>query len=427
MKQASKRSIPVRYLFISFVVAIGLVYIISCSGGGGGGSSGPVFDPNVAPQNVQAVAGTGDSIGPQNTISWNPTTAATDYVVYWDDVPGVTESSNVLVPVPASDTQLTHVGLTPGSSYYYRVVARSGSRASVLSAEVVGTPQASITDQNLLGVAWNGTDTLVAVGNSGVIINSPNGTTDGWNFAAVNPLASTNVTVAGVAWDGAQFLAVGGGGSVLTSADGDIWVNQNSQVNIDLEDVAWTGSQFVAVGGSATILTSPDGITWTKQAIPPVVTGSLRGITTSSSLIVAVGNNGAIVTSPDGVAWTARASGTNSSLEDAAWTGSRFTVVGTGDTLLTSTDGTVWTDSSPGTSGVSYFGTTYWDSPLLLVPALVVGGSSGSIVTSYNAATWVILPSGTDKQLNGITWLEEPSRTHFVIVGNEGTLLTNIR
>jgi hypothetical protein len=376
---------------------------------------------------VQVVAGTGNSIGPQNTISWNPTTAATDYVVYWDDVPGVTESSNVLVPVPASDTQLTHVGLTPGSSYYYRVVARSGSRVSVLSTEVVGIPQASITDQNLLGVAWNGTDTLVAVGNSGVIISSPNGTTDGWNFAAVNPLASTNVTVAGVAWDGAQFLAVGGGGSVLTSADGDTWVNQNSQVNIDLEDVAWTGSQFVAVGGSATILTSPDGITWTKQAVPPVVTGSLRGVTASSSLIVAVGNNGAIVTSPDGVAWTARASGTNSSLEGGAWAGSQFTVVGTGDTLLASTDGAVWRDSSPGTSGVSYFGTTYWESPLLLIPVLVVGGSSGSVVTSYNASTWDFLPSGTDKQLNDITWLDDQSRTHFVIVGNEGTLLTNIR
>lgn len=416
-----------RFLSHIFVAAIGLVAIISCGGGGGGGSSVPVFDPDVAPANVQAVAGTGNSIGPQNTVSWNPTTAATDYVVYWDDVPGVTANSNLLVPVPASNTELTHVGLTPGISYYYRVQARSGSQASVLSAEVVGTPQASITDQNLLDVAWNGTDILVAVGNSGVIINSPNGTIDGWSFAAVNPLASTTVTVAGVTWDGARFLAVGGGGRVLTSADGNIWVNQNSQVNIDLEDVTWTGSQFVAVGGSATILTSPDGMTWTQQTIPPVVSGSLRGVTTSSSLLVAVGNNGAILTSPNGVTWTARAPGTKSSLEDAVWTGSQFVVTGAGDSILSSVDGTVWNDISPGTSGVSYFGATYWASTLLPTPLLVVGGSSGSIVTSSNAASWGILPSGTDKQLNGITWMEDQSRTHFIMVGNEGTLLTNIR
>jgi hypothetical protein len=409
----------------SLLVAGSMAGLVAC--GGGGGSSGPVFDPNVAPLNVQAVAGTGDSIGPQNTVSWNPVTAATDYVVYWGDAPGVTASSNVLVPVPASSTHLIHVGLTQGVSYYYRIEARSESQASVLSAEVVGTPQGSITAQNLLDVAWNGTDTLAAVGNSGVIINSPNGTTDGWSFAAVNPVASTNVTVAGVTWDGAQFLAVGGGGSVLTSADADTWVNQNSQVNIDLEDVAWTGSQFVAVGGSATILTSPDGITWTKQVTPSVVTGSLRGVTASSSLIVAVGNNGAILTSADGVTWNARTSGTNSSLEDAAWTGSQFVVVGAGDTILTSADGTVWNAGGPGTSGVSYFGTTYWVSSQLPAPLLVAGGSSGSIVTSSNAASWDILPSGTDKQLNGITWLEAQTRTHFIMVGNEGTLLTNIR
>jgi hypothetical protein len=220
------------HAFLKPVVIAGfLVGLIAC--GGGDGSSGPVFDPNIRPQNVQAVAGTGEISGPQNTLSWNSATAATDYVVYCDDVPGVTSSSNVLVP--ASSTQLTHVGLTPGVSYYYRVEARAGGQVSVLSDEVTDIPQSSLTAtaQNLLEVAWNGADTLVAVGNSGVIIHSSNGTSDGRNFAAVNPLAGTNVTVAGVTWDGARFLAVGGGGSVLTSADGDTWVSQNSQVNID--------------------------------------------------------------------------------------------------------------------------------------------------------------------------------------------------
>jgi hypothetical protein len=408
------------------VIAGVLAGLVAC-GDGGGGSSGTVFDPNVPPQNVQAVASTGDAGGPQITVSWNRVTAATDYVVYWDVAPGVTSSSNVLVPAPAGSTQVTQVGLTPGADYYYRVEARAGGQVSVLSAEVTGIPQSAITAQNLLDVAWNGSDTLVAVGNSGVIIHSPNGTSDGWSFAGANPLAGTNVTLAGVTWNGAQFLAVGGGGSVLTSADGDVWASQNSQVNIDLESVTWTGSQFVAVGGNTTIVTSPDGAAWTVRGTPPAVSGSLRGVAANSSQIVAVGNNGGILTSPDGVTWTPRPSGTSSSLEDVAWTGSEFIVVGTGDTILTSVDGSTWLARTAGTSGVSFFGTTPWASSLLPAPLLVADGSSGTILTSSNAAQWVNLPSGTQKQLNGVTWLDDATHTHFIMVGNEGTLLSNIR
>lgn len=423
MKQRS--SSPVICLYASVVLALGTGLISGC--GGGGGSFTPQFDPDVPPSNVQVVAGTGDISGPQNTVSWSPVFAATDYLVYWDDAPGVTDTSQVLVPVPASSTALTHVGLTPGASCYYRVQARSSAQESVLSSEVVGIPQEPITAQNLLDVAWNSVDRLVAVGNSGVIIHSVNGTTEGWSFAGVNPLASTNVTVAGVTWDGVQFIAVGGGGTVLTSDDGDIWITQNSQVNIDLEAVVWTGSQYVAVGGSATILTSPDGFTWTQAAVPPVVTGTLRGVTASDTLIVAVGNNGAILTSPDGVVWTARASGTVSSLEDAAWFDDHFVVAGVGDTLLVSLDGVAWSNPGPGTSGVSYFGAANWSSALLPNPLWLVGGSSGTILTSADTARWIALPSGTDKQLNGVTWMEDQAETHFVMVGNEGTILTNIR
>ena len=213
----------------------------------------------------------------------------------------------------------------------------------------------------------------------------------------------------------------------MRTADGDTWASQNSQVNIDLEAVTWTGSQFVAAGGNSTILTSPDGAAWTVRGTPPAVSGSLRGVAASSSVIVAVGNNGAILTSPDGVSWTARPAGTSSSLEDVAWTGGQFVVVGTGDNILTSVDGVSWLARSVGTSGVSFFGTTDWASTRLSAPLLVAGGSSGTIVTSSNAASWVDLPSGTARQLNAITWMDDATRTHFIVVGNEGTVLSNIR
>jgi hypothetical protein len=204
-------------------------------------------------------------------------------------------------------------------------------------------------------------------------------------------------------------------------------------VSIDLEAVTWTGSQFttggwyVAVGGSATILTSPDGVVWTERAAPVGVSGLLRGVAVNDSVIVAVGNNGVILTSLNGENWTPRPSGMTSSLGDLVWDGRRFIVVGVGDTILISPDGIDWDASSPGSSGVSYFSATHWASGLLPQSLRVAGGSSGTIVTSTDAADWIPLPSGTDRQLNGLTWLDDQGRTHFVIVGNDGAVLTNIR
>src|SRR5262249_21754620 len=45
------------------------------------------------------------------------------------------------------------------------------------------------------------------------------------------------------------------------------WTSQTSGAGGKLlSGVTWTGSQFVAVGEGGTIVTSPDGITWTLQA-----------------------------------------------------------------------------------------------------------------------------------------------------------------
>jgi photosystem II stability/assembly factor-like uncharacterized protein len=56
----------------------------------------------------------------------------------------------------------------------------------------------------------------------------------------------------------ARFVAVGGSGSVLTSADGKKWTEENVGSDRSLYAVAYGAQQCVAVGDSGTILTSSD-------------------------------------------------------------------------------------------------------------------------------------------------------------------------
>ena len=122
----------------------------------------------------------GDDIEIQNTISWALDSNATDYVVYWDSVPGVTASSREVVPSAQGFNSITHSGadVVEQSTHYYRVQAISANGSSALSAEVAGTPLLSITGNQLNDVAWNGVDDgvnpayFVIVGNDGMVLTN---------------------------------------------------------------------------------------------------------------------------------------------------------------------------------------------------------------------------------------------------------------
>ena len=217
---------------MKFFAAFSLIVILAaCSSSNDGivfdPNDGIVFDPDVAPQNVQVVSGDSNTTDVQNTISWTDDPAATDYVVYVSNTPGVTDSSSQVVPTTSGSNFVTHSGtdVVAGTPLYYKVQALSGTQTSVLSDEVTGTAQESIAANNLNDVAWNGTDTLVAVGDSGAIITSPNGLQDGWTSTAVVGLADS---LSAVTWEATndQFLIVGAGLTVLTG-DGTNWQQQD--------------------------------------------------------------------------------------------------------------------------------------------------------------------------------------------------------
>ncbi|MDX2412647.1 MAG: hypothetical protein QNK16_10010 [Woeseiaceae bacterium] len=414
--------------------AVSLTFILAACGSSGSSTSPVVVPPSspaAAPLNVQVVSGDGNGSEIENTISWTLDSAATDYAVYWDNVPGVTASSSVVVPAAAGSRYVTHSGVDvlAGNSYYYRVQATSAGGASALSAEVTGTPQMSITSNALTDVAWNGIDTLVAVGDAGVILNSPNGLADAWVDASA---ANVPQALTGVTWEdvNSQFMIVGAGSTVL-SGDGSNWNEEDLSTlpgAVNLEDVAWLGDKYIAVGKSGAIVTSNgDGSVWTlRDAGANVATISLNAVARNNDRIVVVGTNGAILNSVDGVTWELLPDFTNNNLNDISWDGSQFSVVGSNDTILTSADGITWTSHIPGTSDINFVAATQWDSGLPLNPVLGAVGSAGTFVVSPDSDPGVIIRTGTTEQLGGMTWVDDGlAPAYFVIVGNDGTVLTN--
>lgn len=140
-------------------------------------------------------------------------------------------------------------------------------------------------------------------------------TTAPWVKLGVTPPA----TLYGVAWNGRQYVAVGGAGVVMTSADSVNWQTQNSGVQHELRSVAASGSRFVAVGNGAAaeavVIGSADGVTWSVLYRSAPSTSYLSKVVWTGTQFIAIGQEhvssghlyGFLLTSPDGLVWTQRA------------------------------------------------------------------------------------------------------------------------
>jgi hypothetical protein len=176
------------------------------------------------------------------------------------------------------------------------------------------------------------------------------------------------------------------------------------------------------------VLTSNgDGSAWTLQdAGAGVVNTSFNAVSSDGNIIIIVGSNGTILNSDDAVTWTEQAKPLNNDLNDITWDGNRFIVVGSNDTILSSPDGLTWTSHVPGTSNIKFAAVTQWDSGLPAVPLVATVGSAGTLVTTPTADPGAIIRTGTTEQLGGITWVDDGVvQPYFVIVGNDGTVLTS--
>lgn len=113
-------------------------------------------------------------------------------------------------------------------------------------------PKTNIPGQ-LFDIVWM-CNQFVAIGT--VIITSKNGTD--W----VNHKLNFPFRLYSIGFGNNTLVAVGQSGMIVTSRDGTHWSQQASGTENDLKKVAWINSiaEFVAVGSFGTILTSRDGV-----------------------------------------------------------------------------------------------------------------------------------------------------------------------
>ena len=120
------------------LLTIGCVHILSaCSSSSDPAVADQTNPPGSqpdAPASVFVVSGDDDSSEVRNTISWALDPDATDYTVYWDNAPGVTDASSVVVPAQQGTRHVVHsdVDVVAGGTYYYRVQASTADGASAL-------------------------------------------------------------------------------------------------------------------------------------------------------------------------------------------------------------------------------------------------------------------------------------------------------
>lgn len=120
----------------------------------------------------------------------------------------------------------------------------------------------SLSD-SLRAVAF-GANRWVAVGNGGSIITTPDPASVPWSVQRLDSQPS----MLDLIFAEGLFVAVGASGAILTSSDGSTWQRQESGVSRPLHQIVYTASQFIAVG-EGSILTSPDARTWTPHNTPP--------------------------------------------------------------------------------------------------------------------------------------------------------------
>ena len=187
--------------------------------------------------------------------------------------------------------------------------------------------------------------------------------------------AGTNgLRIRSVTHGSSGFVAVAAGGTVLVSADAQVW-NQ-----ITISSPPWYPSAagfgdgtYVLGGGSvaASIWTSTNTVDWTWRDAP----FSFSAVAYGNGVHVAVGFDSNSVTSSDGVAWRRHELGQRLLARCLGFGNGTFVAAGIFSNLFTSTDGARWTAQNAGTN-LHFNGLAYG------LNTFVIAGSQGVVLAS---------------------------------------------
>lgn len=209
-----------------------------------------------------------------------------------------------------------------------------------------GGPRAIYTSPD--GAVWTGSDVglfqarmscvtfgdglFVASGGRGEVMRSADGVT--WELIST----PVRVELTGVAYGAGRFVAGSVQGDLIASSDGRSWTVVAGMMG-RLQAIAHGPQGFVAVAGwgspgSGVIWTSTDGMNWTRR--PHAESASLGAVAYGGGLYLATGDQGTILTSETGIDWQVHESGVTSSLLAAAVMPGRFVAAGGGGAVVIS-------------------------------------------------------------------------------------------
>lgn len=274
------------------------------------------------------------------------------------------------------------------------------------------TLQSSGASADLCAAASNGAGTFVAVGTGGVILYSLDG--DSWT-AATSPVTKD---LAGITFAESKFLAVGAAGSIVTSQNGQLWSSIASGTSAALHGITGGTSGFVAVGEGGLVLHSANGTSWSSTTIPGAK-GALLAVAFGNGIYIAVGQWGQIATSPDGQTWTLLPEEPTQKerwydITGIAFSNGRFILSTHYSTSFTSTDGITWTKRTAAmVPGQDFCGA------VALASSFAVFGDRGTIETSPDGLTWTNQARSSGGRLRSGVF----SNGTLILVGDNGAII----
>jgi hypothetical protein len=253
------------------------------------------------------------------------------------------------------------------------------------------------TDHQLEDIIY-GNGLFVAVGMGGTILTSED--TVNWNSAP----SGTGGWFHSITFGFGKFYAVGSSGIIVSSSDGQNWSVISSGISGDLYSITFGAGLLVAAGRyfdtsagwhKGLIATSYDGVNWQEHKYPEL--GQLQGITYGGGIFVTVGYDNAdhhvweaiiptIATSQNGIDWIRQdyspVSGSQGSriLMDVAYGNGKFVVIGQDPTILLSENGAQWEEINPGMLFSGFRGIAFENG------LFVAAGTP--IISSQDGRTW---------------------------------------
>lgn len=236
---------------------------------------------------------------------------------------------------------------------------------------------------------------------------------------APTPASAATGDLWAIAYGNGMYVAVGEGGAIKTSADGESWTGTTVSPKWSYSDVAYGNGLFVAVGDKGSIINSENGSSWSPADSD--VTDYLVGVIYQDGKFTAVGGNGAVTTSTDGVTWTSQSSGTSRNMGQIAY-GNGLYVAASSDAILTSSDGITWSEQVLEIEGASIVSVSYGDGMFVAVGGYYFSGGSSVVMTSANGTIWTRRDSG---EATSIIYDVAYGSGNFMAVGKRGVILVS--